>query len=387
MTRRRNTTAMVPYQQKMSAGTLIAAVASSTDWSQVANWVYNNAQYLNSMGYSTQGALTTLKRWWNGSQQSPNSGAVTNAPVAQSRRVRVFKPRVTGVKGGVTIRHREYVADVAGNTTFGVTSFTIQPGLAASSPWLSGIANNLEKYRVKSMSLQYINVAATDERGRITLAFDRGPLNDDPETKAAHLSYKGPSEGPVWPSPILTEQEGTDIFTRNGTVTGTDLKTYDYGKFLVGVSNTADTAVVGELFINYEIELTIPQPAACSSAFVYAATGTTKTVYFGTDPSITGSAPITVSSGTMTFHAPGDYWISTYAFGTSPGTIDYATGTVTFGANKQRSTDGSTSTRSIAMFAVRATAPGQTLILSTDGTTTSITETVVTMVSNGVYGA
>jgi len=378
---------MVPYKQKMSAGALISAVATSTDWSQVAAWVYNNAGYLNSNGYSVQGALTTLRRWWNGSQQSQNSGAVTNAPVAQSRRVRVFKPRVTGVKGGVTIRHREYVADVAGNTTFGVTSFTVQPGLAASFPWLSGIANNFEKYRVKSMSLQYINVAATDERGRITLAFDRDPLDSDPETKADLFSYKGASEGSVWTGTTLSVPAGPDLFTRNGTVIGSDLKTYDYGKFLVGVSNTSDTAVVGELFINYEIELTIPQPTCCPALYIVGDTSDlSKTAPFGTSPTITGSCPVTATGAVLTFHAPGEYCVNIMVSGTAPGTIDYATGTVTFPTNaKFRVTDGTPTTRSSATTLVRCTAPGQTMTITSDGTTVTASTTFVTMASTDVF--
>jgi len=378
---------MVPYQpQKMAAGALVSYVASSTDWSQVIAWVYNNQSYLKSMGYSTQQAISYLRSWWNGSHPSPSTGAITNAPVARSQRVRVFKPRVTGIKGGVTIRHREYVADVAGNTTFGVTSFTVQPGLAASFPWLSGIANNFEKYRVKSMSMQYINVAATDERGRITIAFDRDPLDADPETKADLFSYKGATEGSVWTGTTLSVPGGPDLFTRNGTVTGTDLKTYDYGKFLVGVSNTADTAVVGELFINYEIELTIPQPATCPAVTITSGGTVSKTAIFGDAPTTVGNGPLTVTGSTITFTSPGDYLISLVATGTSPGSPTVNTGTASNSSSPSLTvTDGGSSTASAFVRAVRATAPGQTFIITYGGTAVTSSSTVVTMMSSATF--
>jgi len=293
---------------------------------------------------------------------------------------------VTGVKGGVTIRHREYVADVAGNTTFGVTSFTVQPGLAASFPWLSGIANNFEKYRVKSMSMQYINVAATDERGRITIAFDRDPLDADPETKADLFSYKGATEGSVWTGTTLSVPGGPDLFTRNGTVTGTDLKTYDYGKFLVGVSNTADTAVVGELFINYEIELTIPQPATCPAVTITSGGTVSKTAIFGDAPTTVGNGPLTVTGSTITFTSPGDYLISLVATGTSPGSPTVNTGTASNSSSPSLTvTDGGSSTASAFVRAVRATAPGQTLIITYGGTAVTSSSTVVTMMSSATF--
>jgi len=291
------------------------------------------------------------------------------APVAINTRARNRTARVQGVSGGIVIKHREYISDVSGNTTFGATSCQVQPGMAATFPWLSSIAGNFEKYRIRKLSLQYVNVAATSERGRVTLAFDRDPLDADPVTKVDLFSYSGAVEGSVWSPLSLNIPVGsTSLFTRSGTVTGTDLKTYDLGKLVVGVSNTADTATIGELFLSYEIELTIPQPAVCPSVYAVAGGTISKTAIFGDVPVLLGSFPCTILDSTVTFLTPGTFFISIRVTGTAPGSPTVNTGTCTNGAYTAVTDGNASSVGSSVFLEVRATIPGQTFICTFGGT-------------------
>jgi len=300
---------------------------------------------------------------------------VTRAPVAVNARARTRRARVRGnTKGGITIKHREYIGEVNGNTSFSASSYQVQPGLNVSFPWLSGIANNFEKYRVKSLVLEYINVSATSERGRVTMAFDADPLDEDPAGKVDLFSYKGAVEGSVWsPLRLVIPCENKDYFTRDGTISGTDLKTYDMGKLIVGASNTADTSVIGELFLSYEIELTIPQPTTCPSVRINSGGTVDKNNPFGDAPVVqAGNMPITVLNNTITFDAPGHYLVMVKATGTAPSTVSSG-GTATRGDTDSCTDNPNGLTESTVE--IWAKTPGETWTASYSGT--AVTSTII----------
>jgi hypothetical protein len=309
-----------------------------------------------------------------------------NAPVAINRRTRNRRPRITGVSGGITIKHREYIGELNGSTTFTAQSYQLQPGLSQSFPWLSGIANNFEKYKMHSIKLCYVNVSATSERGRVTMAFDRDPLDSDPTSKIDLFSYNGAVEGAVWSPLELTVPVDKDaLFTRRGLISGTDLKTYDMGKLVVASSNNADTSIVGELFLEYNIELMIPQPASCPSAAYHATSGVSKTAIFGTTLTQAGTFPATVTSSSITFHSTGYYAMSIQATGTAPGDLDPAGSTITIGpATETKNGDGSTHTTH--MLNIHVTEPNQVLTAVYTGTSVSETKWIISMIDSDAYG-
>jgi hypothetical protein len=327
-------------------------------------------QIAGELGHYVSGALSkrARKRQNKKSKAAANNQlvvynpAMQRAPVAYNRPVRSRRVRVQGIKGGVTIKHKEYIGEVTGNTTFSASSFTVQPGLAATFPWLSGIANNFEKYSIKNIQLHYINISATSERGRITLAYDKDALDSAPDNKVDMFSYSGVVEGAVWaPLNLDIKCNSGMLFTRQGTVTGSDLKTYDNGQIIVGVSNTADsTTVVGELFISYEIELTTPQPVSCPCADVDCITGITTTNMLGTAPVFKGNFPVTLtSSGSIIFDAPGYFAVTISVIGGSPGIISLATDTTTSNRAVFEVRDGTSGTRSIKGWIFYVDTPGQ----------------------------
>jgi len=297
------------------------------------------------------------------------------AAVAYNRPIVSRKVRVQGIKGGVTIKHKEYIGEVVGNTTFAASSFTIQPGLASTFPWLSGIANNFEKYTIKNIKLHYINISATSERGRITLAYDKDALDSAPSNKVDMFSYSGVVEGAVWaPINLDIKCNSGSLFTRQGTVTGSDLKTYDNGQVIVGVSNTADsTTIVGELFVSYEIELTTPQPKHCPSMEINCASELTTSNLVGTAPKTTGNFPVVVDIGlsSLVFTAPGYYNVSISVIGTSPSNISLTTNTTKGNRATFEINNGTSSTRSVKSWIIYVDTPGQLIRPTIAGTSAS----------------
>jgi hypothetical protein len=293
------------------------------------------------------------------------------APVAINTRTRTRRANIKGTKGGITIKHREYIGEITGSTTFNVESFQIQPGLSQTFPWLSGIANNFEKYKIKNVKFEYINISATSEKGRVTLAFDEDPLDEDPVDKVELFAYNGAVEGSVWsPLTLNVPCKNKEHFTRNGTVVGTDLKTYDCGKIVAAISNTADTSVVGELFISYEVELTVPQPVSCPSTKIDCTTTVSKTNLFGDDTrEVEGNFPVSLNANTMTFLAPGNYFLALSVIGSSPGNITIGDGDTITAQALFTGANSSGNGKSCNLYGIRVSTAGQYITWAVDGTT------------------
>lgn len=317
----------------------------------------------------------------------PLSQALIKAPAAINRRVRARKPRFKGsVTGGVIIQHREYIGEINGSTTFNALGYNIQPGLPSTFPWLSSIAKNFEKYRIRSMTLHFVNVSATSERGRITMAYESDPLDPTPTNKIDLFAYSGCQEGAVWsPLSINIPCPKTTLFTREGIVPGTDLKTYDVGKLIIAASNTADSSIIGELFITYDIELMVPQPSECPGCSIFAVEGVTAVAPFGTERAILGTFPFHILSNNKDWEweAIGYYLVQVNVAGSSPGSITWR-GDAT-GVEKKECTNGDSNTESTYTYYVHCSAVGQYSGYTFQGTSVTSSQTYIVRIPVAMY--
>lgn len=66
----------------------------------------------------------------------------------------------TANRGGIIVRHREYIGDVLATTAFTVQSFMINPGLFNTFPWLSQIAMGYEQYKPRGMIFEFLSTSS-----------------------------------------------------------------------------------------------------------------------------------------------------------------------------------------------------------------------------------
>lgn len=313
---RGNRDSFVPpqYRAALNAATTVASAVSyitSTDW------------YRRKSAQAKQSIVSGVRSLFSGGRArapvQPMPMQLESAPVAVNRRTTLRAPRYRGgnINGGIRVTHREYLSEIYANQSFGVSVFPVNPGMTTGFPWLSSLANAFEKYKVHKLKYDFVNVSATSERGRVTLAFDYDALDEDPTSKVDVFQFEGAAEGSVWSTlqlPVKTNPK--ELYTRMGAVSG-DLKTYDFGKVVVGVSNTslASTEVVGELFVEYEIELITPQPTKCPGN-EYATTGITGTdQWLGSSPAptvISNGIPVDLVASGIRFKRSGKYLLTTY---------------------------------------------------------------------------
>jgi hypothetical protein len=192
------------------------------------------------------------------------------APLALTRPVRIGVPDVSGSPyvgdGRVRVRHREYLADVAGSVAFAATGFAINPGIATSFPWLSNIAVNFESYLFRALSFEYETQKSASTSGTIMMAVDFDAADAAPASKTALMTYHNAVRSAVWGeccyrSDMMDLRKfGVQRYVRSGALAANlDIKTYDVGNLFVATQGEADTSAIGELYVVYDVELITPQ--------------------------------------------------------------------------------------------------------------------------------
>jgi hypothetical protein len=198
----------------------------------------------------------------------------TKAPVASSRSIQNAKPTFKTLSNGdCRVHHREYVQDIASSNTslqFRLQTLSINPGLLASFPWLSGIAINYESYRFNSLRYIYEPIAPTSTSGSVMMAIEFDSLDDPPNTKQQLMTNRNSVRSAPWARvPMNTTQEDLNkrksYFVRPDVPPAeSDVRLYDTGYLMVASQAVAGISVpLGEIYVEYDITLMTP----CTTIF------------------------------------------------------------------------------------------------------------------------
>jgi len=238
--------------------------------------------------------------------KTTSGSARVSIPAAKGS-VRRTKPPVTvyAKNGTCTIRHSEFVADVnnlsADSGAFHLYTYAINPGLPSMFRWLAPIATAYEYYRFKSLTFRFATMAATTMYGEVMLAIDYDALDLNPDNKQEMAANQTYVRVPVWNDSSLTAAPsamhamGAKKYTRSGTVTS-DLKTYDVGKLLLAVKGYPLAATLGELYVDYEVELSVPQASTLTFGNTFSIPSST-TSPIVLDATNIGSTAVSLLSG------------------------------------------------------------------------------------------
>lgn len=172
------------------------------------------------------------------------------------------------------VRHREYITDVvcpATPTAFNNTSYSLNPGLNTTFPWMAQLAASYDQYQIRGMVFEFkamsSDYAGTTAMGTVILAtnYDATDANytsklimensqycvsDKPSRDQVHAIECDPA---VSFSPIKYNRTG-------GIAAGRDPRLYDHGVFQIATQGLSATAgqVIGELWVTYEVALFKP---------------------------------------------------------------------------------------------------------------------------------
>lgn len=180
----------------------------------------------------------------------------------------------------VHIRHREFLGDVISSSsvnTFQIASYSINPGLSASFPWLSQVCGStFQQYRINGMVFHYRTMSA-DALNNVNTALGQVIMATDYDSADAAFTSKAQMENTEFG---VSGKPSCDIMhaiecARNQTSVSeqyvrafappanADIRLYDLGKFYIATNGFQGTNVnCGELWVTYDITLfkAIQQP-------------------------------------------------------------------------------------------------------------------------------
>lgn len=201
-----------------------------------------------------------------GSNGPAKHDVVTRMPAATSITTTNVAPRYVNKDNGVTVRGRDLVTTVTGNADFALNSYAVNPGQFRLFPVLSDRAKNYEQYRVKNLTFEWIPLSGTDRSGSVYLCFNPEATTSDPRNEQTLSAMSGSVCGAVYGvgTKVSVKNSGGKILYVRSNIRndGEDLRTTDFGRFYVAVTDCSTTSALGKLYVNYEIELTYPRSGA-----------------------------------------------------------------------------------------------------------------------------
>jgi len=261
------------------------------------------------------------------------------APVALGNRIAIRKPDISSTTTDVRIRHSEYVGEVSGSVNFNLSASVIQPGLSGLFPWLAKVAALYESYQFNYLAFSFKTEKSTATNGAVMMAVDFDVSDSPPPSKQQLMAYHNAQRTQPWCDMtyvcnINDVNKLKPRYVRTGLVAGTDYKIYDVGNLFVATQGCADTSILGELYVHYDIVFRTPQLdnagyAAQGSNRSIASGAVTGTLLLGTSPTlnVAGSGmPIlyNTTTGAISFPDVGSYLITYTCFTTAA-----ASGTIT----------------------------------------------------------
>jgi hypothetical protein len=164
------------------------------------------------------------------------------------------------------IVHRELVSSLTGSINFTVqNSYSINPGIAATFPWLALQAQGWERYHFNKLKLCYYTRTGSNTPGSVIMSPDYDAADSAPVNEQIASTYFGTEEDAPWKDITLGFDNrllSGERFVRTGQLAANlDIKTYDVANAYV--STIDGTAVAwGKLWFEYDVTLLNPQSPA-----------------------------------------------------------------------------------------------------------------------------
>lgn len=221
----------------------------------------------------------------------------------------------------VRIKHKEYISDVLSASSvnsFSANNYQVNPGLAATFPWLSQIAPSYTSYKWHGLVVEFKSTSADSLNstntalGTVIMATDMNATTFTAAflNKQEMLNYQGSvATKPSHSALMGIECDPRDIpmsklYTRTGAVpAGSDIRMSDMCSFAIATQGfQAANVNVGELYVIYDIELFFPLDYIAGSLNHYARCGFGNGALLANQvTAVTTSGLIGKDSGLVTF--------------------------------------------------------------------------------------
>lgn len=237
-------------------------------------------------------------------QKSKKNGSqrIVSVSSAYSSQQMGRSPTIRQSKDSVQISHREFIGNVTSGASSAFTnSFVLElnPGIIATFPWLSTIAQNYETYMFRKVKLCYYTRTGSTTAGSVVMAPDYDAADSSPPTEQIMSTYSDVVEDAPWKNidcslrPGAMHPDGKRKFIRTEALANNlDIKTYDAANLYVFTVDSTAAAAWGKVWIEYDVVLHTPQ--SLTSLPVGLAGGR-----FSGQAGMTGALPLGSTAGTF----------------------------------------------------------------------------------------
>lgn len=173
-----------------------------------------------------------------------------------------YQPRVVKANAGdsMTIKHRELVfSQDAVSISPPKIACTFQPG---NLPWMRAFANRFEYYEVLSATIEIVSATGANVGGSYFVSIDYDVSDGPPADFKAMMNGGNAISSSVWKDVSLRAKPENihprrKLCTQGVHPSDTDAKLYD--AFNVYYYCGASSGIFTQMYINYEVRLTVPQ--------------------------------------------------------------------------------------------------------------------------------
>lgn len=244
-----------------------------------------------------------------------------SAPVATTKVVRAKTPSMRNTTdGNMIISHTEYCSDLYGTLSSPASAaVTLNPQDASTFPWLSAIASRFEMYRFKKLKFHYNPSCPTSTEGYMILAFDFDAQDEIPTAKTELLTWKYAMKIAPWAPLTLDVSKDARLSTARycqpspRNISGVDNRLDALGNAIFNAGFNSISASLGEIMIEYTVELMIPSyraPPALYAKVVGTPSGAAFTFPTFVIDTLTNVLLSRVSNNVLRLETPGSYQLT-----------------------------------------------------------------------------
>ncbi|APG78150.1 putative capsid protein [Hubei zhaovirus-like virus 1] len=145
-------------------------------------------------------------------------------------------------------------------------TYKLQPGFPLTCPWFASLAQKFDKYKIHNLKFCYESTCPTTTPGRIIFLAYSDPNQQAPvtlyEAQVSMTNYKSIqvyNYGEFRPDQHIQMRQ-TEFFVRSPTTQVVDVMKYDIGIMYIYADTVTQGAVMGNIYIEYDITLMNPVP-------------------------------------------------------------------------------------------------------------------------------
>jgi len=197
-------------------------------------------------------------------------------------------PAMHSAKESIRFRHREFICDVysgASTTNFNSITYSVNPGLQGTFPFLAPIAQQFQEYRFHGLAFEFKPTSAVAIASATQIGMGTVMLAAQYRSTAPAFTSKQVLLNEMWavdgrPSdefmlPIECDpgqSPNATFYVRAAGLTSTDdIKFFDLCKITLATQGIpVANQIIGELWVTYDVELLKPLPTETLDLYGYA---------------------------------------------------------------------------------------------------------------------